>query len=776
MDAWPGMVLRAACLCRERHWVDPACSHLRLLWASAVLPSPACRFEARCGPDGTVFLASAPAACRQGLPASDASRSIHVPPQSDHATCADPQVWGQRRTDVCQSAKPRSCVAVFDALLRDNAKVPTSANTKSDSSCLGKVCRRHELLVANFHSACCFQVAAPGPEAMSILSGPLLEDADIEDGQGVYDCHTILNDLLKKYPRFKGALPPEAKLWTEYELETYLASNGQRKPSDLAKDGKDSGRGPVNCELLTKSRLKLAKLKVEQATAEKLVHRLLPPQAAALELLQPAVHRIVQSGTASARGSHAAGGARDIGVDAAKITRVAGREDTPVAVTLPLKRAVKFAGLQAAFLVFSLMLAILLPPAAAWVSIADTEDVAPTWVAVVIQAMHYLGNAATVLFLISAPATRTAQSPGWKAKVEELSRRGMTLRSLLRFYQEDIRCNLDWCYAPIHHKTKDVVRRVIIPVTSAEECSYAVSCMNRDGAQRAQIMVTHNWGNCFKDLLAAVISDALNECSFKLIANLLEEDCEILFDMLNQSRRLDDVYWICAFAVNQHLTICHNNPYDRDPVAQELHPVCSCSSVNISDPDGTSTVSEVNKFDDMMHHLASTGVCRQVIAVDQSLDLFMRAWCVAEIAEARRLQMNQALKLASKATIMQRARTLENVDVENMQASSEADKELILHKIRDSTGIGKFNQDLQTLIFDPNSGLLASWSAMDSYQQIGEVGRLIRWGLADAGTGKVSVNMHGIGRFRGASEMRQSLRGEDGTRTFGGTLGSARAA
>ncbi|CAE7356344.1 unnamed protein product, partial [Symbiodinium sp. CCMP2456] len=92
--------------------------------------------------------------------------------------------------------------------------------------------------------------------AMSILGGPLLEDADIED-------------LLKKYPRFKGALPPEAKLWTEYELETYLASNGQRKPSDLAKDGKDSsGRGPVNCELLTKTRLKLAKLKVEQATAE----------------------------------------------------------------------------------------------------------------------------------------------------------------------------------------------------------------------------------------------------------------------------------------------------------------------------------------------------------------------------------------------------------------------------------------------------------------------------------------------------------------------------
>ena len=99
--------------------------------------------------------------------------------------------------------------------------------------------------------------------------------------------------------------------------------------------------------------------------------------------------------------------------------------------------------------------------------------------------------------------------------------------------------------------------------------------------------------------------------------------------------------------------------------------------------------------------------------------------------------MNQTLKLASKATIVQRACTLENLDVENMRASSEADKDLILNRIRDSTGIDKFNQDLHSLIFDPNSGLLASWHAMDSLQQIGEVGRLIRWGLADAGTGKV---------------------------------------
>ena len=86
---------------------------------------------------------------------------------------------------------------------------------------------------------------------------------------------------------------------------------------------------------------------------------------------------------------------------------------------------------------------------------------------------------------------------------------------------------------------------------------------------------------------------------------------------------------------------------------------------------------------------------------------------------------------------MKRAHTLENLDVRNMRASCEADEELILARIKNNMNIDQFNIELQSLIFDPKSGLLASWNAMDSEQQVGEVGRLIRWGLADAGTGKV---------------------------------------
>ena len=74
-----------------------------------------------------------------------------------------------------------------------------------------------------------------------------------------------------------------------------------------------------------------------------------------------------------------------------------------------------------------------------------------------------------------------------------------------------------------------------------------------------------------------------------------------------------------------------------------------------------------------------------------------------------------------------------------MRASSEKDKELILGKIQD---VDDFNAKLQVLIFDPKSGLVATWNAMDSLQQIGEVGRLISMGaLADAGSGKSVESM-----------------------------------
>ena len=211
-----------------------------------------------------------------------------------------------------------------------------------------------------------------------------------------------------------------------------------------------------------------------------------------------------------------------------RVLRMAKLSDASVAVQLSLRRARRLAGLQTMGVCCSLVLTILaIPCGARFITIDMSADGAafffnmPMWAAVGVQAVDVLGNALAAVLLsgghrlpkvdqvpgalgcwpcrcqTKAPLEQERDwSPMWKAKVEELSLRGMTLRSLLCFYQEMLLPMPGWNYAPSDHKTRDVVRRAIIPLTSREESAYAVSALNRDGPRRAQVMVTHNWGNC----------------------------------------------------------------------------------------------------------------------------------------------------------------------------------------------------------------------------------------------------------------------------------------
>ena len=157
----------------------------------------------------------------------------------------------------------------------------------------------------------------------------------------------------------------------------------------------------------------------------------------------------------------------------------------------------------------------------------------------------------------------------------------------------------------------------------------------------------------------------------------------------------------------------------------------------IDDPDGRAAESEINKFDDMMKHLVATGRCKHLIAVDGSMDLFNRAWCIAEIAEGKRLRMHQSLKFVSKKVLIRRQRTLQKIDIANMECTNENDLQIILTKIQKYVSIPGFNEQLQSLIFDERSGLLKTWQTSDNLERMGEAGRLLRWSLADGGTGKV---------------------------------------
>ena len=224
-------------------------------------------------------------------------------------------------------------------------------------------------------------------------------------------------------------------------------------------------------------------------------------------------------------------------------------------------------------------------------------------------------------------------------------------------------------------------------------------------------MVTHNWSNLFRDLVATVIADALGEHAFEFVAELLcdKHGVKLLQETLRVHGCLEETYWICAFAVNQHAGICGANPNgDIDPVTKIPHPTCACSAPKFFNEDpplnehGESIQCEMNKFDDMMAFLSKKdNNFTEVIAVDADLNLFQRSWCIAELAEAHRMGMAQNLMLRNKATLMNRQCTLEGLQVENMKASRPEDVQQILAKIPDKKA---FNKKLQELIFDGTTG------------------------------------------------------------------------
>ena len=90
------------------------------------------------------------------------------------------------------------------------------------------------------------------------------------------------------------------------------------------------------------------------------------------------------------------------------------------------------------------------------------------------------------------------------------------------------------------------------------------------------------------------------------------------------------------------------------------------------------------------------------------MDLFQRAWCIAEIAEAKRHGMRQSLKLVSKQGLLQHKDSLRKLDIERMHCYKEHDREVILKRIKAYVSIPRFNEQLQSLIFDPRAGLISS--------------------------------------------------------------------
>jgi len=275
-------------------------------------------------------------------------------------------------------------------------------------------------------------------------------------------------------------------------------------------------------------------------------------------------------------------------------------------------------------------------------------------------------------------------------------------------------------------------------------------------------IVTHNWSNIFRDLVAAIVADALNDSEYSTYSYLLTNDLPALLNLVHASGKSGNTYWVCAFSVAQHNGICGENPNcDRDSLTGAVHTTCPCGRAkhfNMSSPardDRKSIFCEMNKFDDVMSYLAAKDEnFAQVIAADQSFDLFSRAWCVAETSEAFHKGMEQHLVVHSGKSLDLHQSKLMGLKVQHMQASRPEDVVEILSHIADKE---TFNQKLQELIFCQATGLLAQWRNLDRTQQMECVGRLARLQHICDKRASVGVLMYKEGR---RSTMPQHMHGD----------------
>lgn len=332
-----------------------------------------------------------------------------------------------------------------------------------------------------------------------------------------------------------------------------------------------------------------------------------------------------------------------------------------------------------------------------------------------------------IRWLNSSASLEPEDDSRWQGKVEELAGRGFSVDALLGFYA----LLGDTCMKHFdgdRSTTTDVVRHAIIPLSRQRQCAYSEVMMCGKRIQ-PDCMVTHNWSNRFRDLVAAILADALDEVEYDRVSLLLKVGFEQLRAWVAAKGVGARSYWVCAFCVNQHAGICGTNPFRTlDTVTGAEHPICTCGfekAWNDTPPtleDARGIPCEMNKFDDMMKYLsASNSNFAQVIAVDASFMLFSRAWCVAEIAAAHKMGMLQRMKVVSVASLNEHEPRLRVLRIEDMEATRKEDRDEILAKIPDTAA---FDRHLQMLLF---SDLLPAWRRMDVARKLGRVGHVIRW-------------------------------------------------
>ncbi|CAE8587258.1 unnamed protein product [Polarella glacialis] len=334
---------------------------------------------------------------------------------------------------------------------------------------------------------------------------------------------------------------------------------------------------------------------------------------------------------------------------------------------------------------------------------------------------------------LTANLTRALSEGGatteWDQKVEELAGRGFPLSALLDFFElllaREVMPNL----VPQLSTTNDVVRQAIIPLSRGADGaggSALATVWMRGQPVLAERMVSHAWDNTFLHLVAALVADSLDQDTFESAAAELTkpEGIPRLRAQLQLRGMLQRAYWVCALSINQHAGICggfgtappegtdEHSAWAKkkcDSVTGKEFEVCQCRELKFFNNNPVEC--EMNKFDHMITFLsARIPSFSLVAAVDLTLGLFMRAWCVAELIEADFSSIPIVIKIYSE-------RTLDH-HYNDCQASRVEDKAMILSRILD---VDMFNARLQWLIFG-SDGLFSTW--LDAQGRAAHAGRI----------------------------------------------------
>ena len=240
---------------------------------------------------------------------------------------------------------------------------------------------------------------------------------------------------------------------------------------------------------------------------------------------------------------------------------------------------------------------------------------------------------------------KEVRASDWQKKVADLAMRRISVETLLRFFlqlgSDDAMPHFD----PKRSTTNDVVRHVVIP--HSRDGSLGRSFAEKFGPQKALTpkMVTHHWSNRFCDLVAAVLADALGLKRWDGVAEHLRSPGggERLQEQLYANGTLQSQYWICAFCINQHASICGSSMGVLDTVTQTVLPSCDCATMKYLNDQPVQC--ELNKFDDMMAYLhRQYPKFLQVVAIDFDFMIFSRAWCLVSYSGGNISTFSRVLK------------------------------------------------------------------------------------------------------------------------------------